>query len=165
MVIYHLFMTNIAMEDMAHLYHENRLFTVLKNAWIFHGYVIHKRRVTWFHIHEDCISISDSQTKPNVGLMVLDVRPCRFHQSNLQNHKLPNPRIHQQGLSSRFNKKQNMKHIQALAITPTSPGLSGKPLAIAGHHHHHPRLNRPETSASGAGFPCSSRAFLWLAGG
>ena len=57
--------------------------------------------------------------------MVLDVRPCRFHQSNLQNHKLPNPRIHQQGLSSRFNKKQNMKQIQALAITPTFPGLSG----------------------------------------
>ena len=46
MVIYHLVMTNIAMEDVAHLYHENRLFTVLKNAWIFHGYVIHKRRVT-----------------------------------------------------------------------------------------------------------------------
>ena len=46
MVIYHLVMTNIAMEAVAHLYHENRLFTVLKNAWIFPCYVIHKRRVT-----------------------------------------------------------------------------------------------------------------------
>ena len=35
-LLYTLWLFNIAMEAMAH---RNRWFTVLKNGWIFHGYV------------------------------------------------------------------------------------------------------------------------------